>query len=148
MNRSTALLISSALLLPAAALVAPAQAATDASTDTVTNCSKSRHGVTVRIKIRDEGSFSRVRVSHPRGTGNFYAPKVRWTRHDSGQVGGGVSLPPPSGTSTVRTAADPGDDGNQNKPSFRIPFAGPGTGIAVVFKLRNGHRISMFCGVS
>lgn len=145
MRRSLALLVSPALLLPAAVLSAPAEAATQATTDTVTNCSKSRHGVTVRIKIRDRGSFSRVRVSHPRGTGNFYEPKVRWTRHDAGQIGGGVSRPPAA--LTASTAVD-ADDSNQNKPSFRIPFEGPGTGVVVLFKLRNGHRVSLYCGVN
>ena len=72
-----ALLASAALLLPAAVIAMPAEAATSAPTATIKNCSKTKHGVTVRIKLRDNGRFTRVRVSHPDGDGNFRAPRVR-----------------------------------------------------------------------
>jgi hypothetical protein len=65
MRTPLALLVSAALLFPVAVLTAPAEAGT--SDVTITNCAKTRHGVTVRIKIRDEGSRGRVRNFPPAG---------------------------------------------------------------------------------
>jgi hypothetical protein len=143
MRRSLALFAGSALLVPTALLAAPAEAATAATQDTIQNCSKTRHGVTVRIKMRDNGDFTRVRVSHPRGSGNFYAPKVRrvegaiaWTgdtpppSSDGGQLGGGASI------ERVHTLS----------PSFRAPTAtGATVSLSARFILRSGKSIPLSC---
>lgn len=141
MKKSLALLAGSALLFPGAVLASPAEAA---SGPAITSCSRTKHGVTVRIKLRDEGTFTRVRVSHPQGIGNFKEPAVKWTRQDAGQIGGGESrdreMP------SIRTSAvSADDDGRQNSPSFRIPYDGRGTAVYVLFKLRNGKRIDFAC---
>lgn len=150
MRRSLALFAGSALLVPTTLLTAPAgaTAATPAATsataqDTIQNCSKKRHGVTVRIKMRDNGDFSRIRISHPRGSGNFHAPKVRrvqgaiaWTgdtpppSSDGGQVGGGASI---ERTHTL-------------SPSFRAPSAtGATVSLVARFILRSGKSIPLTC---
>jgi hypothetical protein len=69
---SIALLASTALLLPAAAFTLPTGAASAATGVGIANCSKTKHGVTTRVKLRVEGHRTRVRVSHPRGTGAFH----------------------------------------------------------------------------
>lgn len=155
MRRPLALFVGSALLVPTALSAAPAEAQTPARTaartaaqttatqDTIQNCAKTRHGVTVRIKMRDNGEFTRVRVSHPRGNGNFYAPKVRrvegavaWTgdtpppSSDGGQLGGGAWI--------ERTHA--------LSPSFRAPSATGGTvSLSARFVLRSGKSIPLSC---
>lgn len=125
MKTSVALLASSALLLPTAVLASPAEAASEATTVMIKNCSKTRHGVTVRIKLRKEATFTRMRVSHPRGKGNFYEPRVR-------RVEG------------------PGS-GQPIGPSFRIP-ATPGDNETVIvfarFELRSGESIRLVCSTS
>lgn len=70
-THTIALLASTALLLPAAAFTLPTEGASAATSVGIANCSETKHGVTTRIKLRVEGSRMRVRVSHPRGTGNF-----------------------------------------------------------------------------
>lgn len=77
MRRTAALLTSTALILPTAAVVAPAEAASQATGDRIVNCSKSKHGTTVRVKMRDNGEFVRIRISHPHGDGNFDNNRIR-----------------------------------------------------------------------
>lgn len=128
-----ALLASSALLIPTAVLAAAPAEAVELS---ITNCSKTKYGVEVRIKIRDEGNTGRVRLSHPDGRGNFREPAVRkiWSgvRHvgpaGSG-VGGGASI----------TA-------HYNDPSYRTRTPNEGTvTVLATFVLRNGNKIEMSC---
>jgi hypothetical protein len=80
--------------------------------------------------MRRHGDFIRVRVSHPRGTGNFYAPRVRKV---SGQAvfadGGAISR------ILLRDA-----------PSQR--FRQQHGSVAVTFKLRNHRHISLGCGIA
>lgn len=153
MKRSLALLTSTALLLPAAVLVAPAEAASDRITDPVPcdnlgcggeireapvrikNCYKSQHGTTVRIKIRSSADedYTRVRLSHPRGRGNFDNNKVK-------RVDGVVDTD--SGTANSR------DYRMGLAPSHRLGEAA-GNGVTVnvllTFKLRNGKSINLDC---
>ena len=159
MKRILVLLASTAVLLPAApagAFGMPDLPGGDRGPDepgvccasnkdatlTITNCSKTRHGVSARIRIRDEGSRGLVRVSHPRGDGRFREPRVRsvfatmgWFGEtpppgpDGSQLGGGVSRTPYG-----------------DKPSFRTSTRSLGTTYASVkFKLRNGKSFNMTC---
>lgn len=126
-----ALLASSALLIPGAMLASSAEAG--ASGVTITNCAKTKHGVTVRIKIRDEGDTGRVRLSHPRGTGNFHEPRVKrivsGVRHVGPGDAGGASV-----------------DAHGNDPSYRTDTGRVGeTQILATFYLRNGRAINMVC---
>ena len=144
MNASIALVAVSALILPTATLLAPAQAAGVAG-GTITNCQKSKFGVTVRVKMRDNGEFTRVRVSHRHGTGNFYEPRVRSTSARWGQIGTAVSLPR-RGSATTREIAstfDPGP-GPYTSPTFRVPSGG-GLSVDVKFHLTDGRRIALVC---
>lgn len=135
-----ALLASSALLVPGTVIASSAEATSGPS---ITNCYKTRHGVQVRIKVRDMGRTMRVRVSHPDGEGNFREPQVRWARtrvvyageapppdDSGGQIGGGVALSP-----------------QHFEPSFREDGSGPWDHITVsaTFKLKNGKSISLDC---
>lgn len=129
MRRTLVVLASSALMFPAAVLASPAEAASEATT-TIKNCSKTKYGVTVRIKLRDNGRFTRVRVSHPRGEGNFREPKV----------------------GRVDVSSSGGDEWRDRMisvgPSFRLPSAsGPGAlaHVSGDFRLTNGHKITLGC---
>ncbi len=86
MRTPLALLASTALIVPAAVLGAPAGAGDVRSGAAISNCFKTKHGVTVRIKLRVEDRVMRVRVSHPRGTGNFEQPRVARVRLTASQV--------------------------------------------------------------
>src|SRR3954471_12675342 len=79
MRRPLALIAGAALLLPAAALTASADPANSATTAKIVNCEKTTkpEGVNLRIKLRVEKGFIRVRVSHPRGDGNFEERRVQ-----------------------------------------------------------------------
>lgn len=124
-----ALLASSALLIPSGAILASPAEAVELS---ITNCSKTRYGVEVRIKIRDEGSTGRVRLSHPRGKGNFREPAVRRVVSGVRYAGpgvGGVALFTHHGDHSYRT---------------RTPSEGTVTVLAT-FLLRNGNKIEMSC---
>lgn len=148
MPKLTVLLAGVALVVPTAVLTAPTEAATEAATEAtteatsakVTNCSKTRHGVTVRIKIRDEGRFARVQVSHPRGKGNFREPRLRWVKVAVSHVGApsfdedGTGL---GGGASMTRARDRG-------PSFRTTMAHT-TSIHGTFKLRTGPAIHLEC---
>lgn len=122
-----ALMASTALVLPAALVASPAEAVSLS----ITNCAKTQHGVEVRIKIRDEGSTGRVRVSHPRGTGNFKEPRVART------------------TTGVRYTGDGGGVAQLaygNSPSFRTDTEYDGkVQVITAFKLRNGKTINLSC---
>lgn len=122
-----ALAASSALILPGALVAPPAEAVSLS----ITNCAKTKYGVEVRIKIRDEGATGRVRVSHPRGKGNFREPRVART------------------STLVRYTGDGG--GVQqltygNDPSFRTDTSFDGrVQVVTAFKLRNGKTINLTC---
>jgi hypothetical protein len=133
-----ALLASSALVFPAVALAAPAQAGDVGTTDTIKNCSKTRYGVTVRIKLRDNGDFTRVRVSHPRGEGNFYAPRV--VRVAGGAFG--------AGEATENLGGGVWRDKRRSlPPSFRTESTSvySTVGVGAAFTLRNGKSIRLTC---
>lgn len=136
-----ALIAGAALLLPAAVIPAPAEATTTA--DTIKNCSTSGHGVTVRIKLRDNGQFTRGRVSHPRGDGNFYAPQIRQVR---GATFGGGDTPPPHENGQQIGGGVWRDREHALGPTFRTESAAGGfVGVSAVFKLRSGHSIRLDC---
>lgn len=80
MKRSIALLASAALAVPAIAVVAPAEAGDRRSSDRIKDCAETHNGVTLRVKMRDNGDFIRVRISHPDGAGNFENDRVLWAR--------------------------------------------------------------------
>lgn len=123
-----ALAASSALLLPAAFVASPAEAVSLS----ITNCAKTKYGVEVRIKIRDEGATGRVRVSHPRGKGNFREPRVARTATLVRYTGVGVG-----GVQQLTFG---------NSPSFRTDteFTGK-VQVLTAFKLRNGKTINLSC---
>lgn len=138
---SLALVAAAALLGPAAVALAPAHAATSA--ERVENCSKSGHGVTVRIKLRDNGQFTRVRVSHPRGDGNFYAPRVRQVR---GATFGGGDAPPPDENGGQIGGGVWRERERSLGPTFRTESSVGGfVGVSAMFKLRSGHSIRLTC---
>jgi len=145
MRASVALLASAALVLPTGVLAAQAEAA--AHSPNILNCQTTKRGVTVRVKLREEKArgFTRIRLSHPRGTGNFRNHHVRTTSVEWGQIGSAVSRPR-RGSSSVRTAGNTRDNPVRNRPTFRVPVAGNGFGVNAKFTLRNGTHISLFCG--
>lgn len=127
MRTSIALLASTALIVPAAVLAAPAGAGSAQSGAAITNCSKTKHGVTARIKLRVEDRFMRVRVSHPRGTGNFKQPRVERVRLVAFQVS------PLDRTRGTRYG---------DSPVYRLRKA---NAVDVKFILRNGRTIGLSC---
>lgn len=132
MRKSPVVLLASAALVAPTAVLAAAPAA-DAATLSVTNCSKTRYGVEVRIRIRDEGTRGIVRVSHPRGKWRFENHKVR-------RVASGVKYTSrlPGGGATM--------DAHGNDPVFRINTGRTGkTQVISAFKLRNGKTIKLTC---
>ncbi len=143
MRTPIALLAGTALLLPAVVLATPAEAASRANPE-ITNCSTTKHGVKVRIKVRDEGRAGmNIRVSHFRATGNFEEPRVRATvtgiyregkapppDQNGGQIGGGATA-----------------QGGITAYSFRTGPAAYQTDVSTTFKLRNGKRITLSCEV-
>lgn len=121
------LLASTALVLPAAVLAAPVEAASEATTAKIANCSKTKHGVTTRIKLRVEGRYMRVRVSHPRGTGNFKNRQVKRVVLIASQVS-------PISISRGKRFGD--------KPVYRLRNF---NAVSVKFTLRNGHSTGVSC---
>lgn len=122
-----ALAASTALILPAALVASPAEAVSLS----ITNCAKTQHGVEVRIKIRDEGDTGRVRLSHPRGKGNFREPAVR-------KIASAVRYAGPSGGVGLFS--------HHNDPSYRTRTPNEGSvTVLATFLLRNGKKISMTC---
>jgi hypothetical protein len=117
-------------------------AGADSSTAAVIkNCSKTRHGVTVRIKLRDDGRHTRIRFSHPDGTGNFYAPKVTrvlasinfWQGDQAAHLAPYRTVGPSVRVHTAQSNS--GDD-------FLNTVA-----VHAIFKLRSGKHISLGCHV-
>ncbi|MBA3745216.1 hypothetical protein [Sporichthya sp.] len=142
---SIALLASAGLLLPAAVLATPVAAAPSATSATIKNCVKTKHGVTVRIKLRDNGRFTRVRVSHPDGKGNFYAPKVQRVEGARGFTG---DAPPPNPDGSQIGGGASRDRLHAVKPSFRAPSATGGTvSVSATFHLRSGKSVTVGCGL-
>ena len=127
MRTPIALLASTVLLIPAAMLATPAGAGDARSSAAITNCSKTKHGVTVRIKLRVEDRFMRVRVSHPRGTGNFKQPRVERVRLVASQVS------PIDRTRGTRY---------RDSPVYRLRNA---NAVDVKFTLRNDRTIGLSC---
>ena len=127
MRTPIALLASTALLVPAAGLAAPAGAGVVQSAAAITNCSKTRHGVTVRIKLRVEDRVMRVRVSHPRGTGNFQEPRVARVRLVASRM-----------SPTFRSRGTQFGD----SPVYRLRHA---NAVDVKFTLRDGGSIGLSC---
>lgn len=127
MRTPIALLASTALIVPAAVLAAPAGAGDVQSDAAISNCSTTRHGVTVRIKLRMEDRFMRVRVSHPRGTGNFTQRRVERVRLTAFRV-----------SPIDRTRGTQYGD----SPVYRLRKA---NAVDVKFALRNGRSISLSC---
>lgn len=137
MRTPIVLLASGALLLPTAVVAASAEAAdSTATTATIRNCYKTRHGVTVRVRLRDMGGYTRVRVSHPDGKGSFRNRHVK-------RVFGGAAWYNAGATATTLPR------GHKMSPSTRVKNGrGPSTVDAYVsFHLRNGHAIRMFCSL-
>ena len=129
----TALLLTSALVIPAApagAFGVPDLPGGDQVQ--IERCSKTRYGVTVRIKMRDNGEFTRVRVSHPDGKGEFREPRVRRVVASTAEL---------YGTANSRDAA------RRVGPEFRAGTTSGGATIAVWarFRLRNDKAITLEC---
>jgi hypothetical protein len=141
-----ALLAGAALVLPTVMVASPAKAYTDAPSN-VLNCQTTKRDVTVRVKLRaeKERGFTRIRVSHPRGTGNFDNPRVRSTSAEWGQIGSAVCRPR-RGSSTVRAASVPYENPVRDRATFRVPAVGDGFSVNVKFTLRDGTHIRLFCG--
>lgn len=122
-----ALLASSALVVPAITLVAtPAEA--NHIGYRITDCWTKQYGETVRIRIRDEGTTGRIRVSHHRATSIF-------ENHDVERV-----------SVTVRYRGDGASRFHGNDHSFRTSTP-RGTQVLATFKLLNGKKIETFCNM-
>ena len=148
--RSAAVALGAAAALLAAGLAAPAQAASTASGAVIIkNCSKTAHGVPLRVKMRiemrstaDQDSVRRIRirVSHPDGTGNFENSRVRRTSALLAFEGPWVN----DGIGSAAWAVRRGD-----APVYRAPGGDYGAiGAAVKFRLTNGKRTTITCGVT
>ena len=141
----TALLLTSALLIPAAPAVGWGMPplpdnepgggpADDNEGSRFKECWRTRHDTTVRIKLRDDGDFVRIRVSHPDGDGRFDNNRVRSVRAEMLEYGR-------SGAGSIgRFLKDPAP------PSFRVS-AGRERVVEVnaKFRLRNGNPIYLTC---
>ena len=129
MPRRIALIAGCGLLLPTAALAVAADAAGSATGAKIVNCEKTTkpEGVKVRIKLRVEQRFIRVRVSHPRGEGNFTEPRVQRVALIAFQEG-------PMSRSRGMQFGD--------RPVYRLQHA---NAVDVKFTLRNGRTVSLFC---
>lgn len=121
-----ALLACAVVVIPATTLIAtPAQAAHIGYR--ITDCWTQQDGETVRIRIRDEGTTGRVRVSHPRATSVFrhndverVSVTVKYTGNGALQISHG------------------------NDHSFRTNTR-KGTQVLATFNLRNGKKIETSC---
>lgn len=122
MRKSVVLLASAALIAPASVLAAPAGAVSKDAL--ITDCYKTQHGETVRIRIRDEGATGRVRVSAPNGKGGFRNSDVK------------------SVVSGVRYSNR--IDAHLHDPSYRTDTSRE-LSVLATFKLRNGKTINMTC---
>ena len=123
MRKTIVLLASAALAAPVAMLAAPAEAAHGAR---LTDCYKTQYGVTVHVRIRDEGSTGRVRVSAPNGKTVFKNRHVK-------RVVSGVRY-----SNSI--------DAHGHDPSYRTDTSRP-LQVLATFKLRNGHKINMVCAM-
>ena len=97
---------------------------------TIRECAKTRYGVTVRVKLRDNGEFTRVRVSHPRGELRFHEPRVR--RVELRTSGGDEWR-------TVELSVGPSSRQASASPPDRLHS------VSATFKLRNGKAIVLGC---
>ena len=87
MRMPIAFAVSTALVLPTVAAIAPAEATSQVTSGNQSNvCSKTRHGVTVRVKVTMLPGYTRVRVSHPEGRGKFRQPKVASVTSTDGEA--------------------------------------------------------------
>lgn len=122
MRKSIALLAGVALAAPVAVLAPSAGAVS--KDGLITDCYKTQYGETVRVRIRDEGSTGRVRVSAPNGRGGFRDSDVR------------------SVLSGVRYSNR--IDAHLHDPSYRTDTSRE-LSVLATFKLRNGKTINMTC---
>ncbi|WP_344603232.1 hypothetical protein [Sporichthya brevicatena] len=141
MRTPIALLAGAALLAPALLVAQPASAAPKKGA-TVTNCVMTKHGVKVRIKIRDEGRAGmNVRVSHRDAAGNFREPRVSatqtWIYRESEWV------PPDRRGREIGSAATLESAGSAY--SFRTGPREYITIIGTTFTLRSGKKIKLAC---
>jgi hypothetical protein len=133
MRMPIASLACCALLMPLAPTPAEATAST---TSTVLNtCYKTKYGITLKVRIRDYGSYARVRVSHPDGRGAF-------REHRVGYVLGGAEFYPDGTTASTRPKP------RIMNPSTRVHTNGSGSVEAFVwFHLINGKTVRLFCSM-
>lgn len=75
MRKAPAVLLAAVLSAPGVLLASPAGAVPAGVT--ITDCWKTQYGETVRIRIRDEGSSGRVRVSHHSARSVMRQPDVK-----------------------------------------------------------------------
>jgi hypothetical protein len=145
MRRMFVLAAGSALILPPAVLVGSPGASAAATTASDRTCAKTQHGLTVRIGMHDNGRFTRIRVSHPRGHGNFYEPRLH---HVTGAVSWGSTPPPGPDGGQISGAAR--DRRHHLPPSFRSISVADGystVGVSAVFRLDNGGKIRLSCSL-
>lgn len=145
MRRMLALAAGSALILPPMALVAAGDASAATTTASVRTCAKTQHGLTVRIRMHDNGRFTRIRVSHPRGRGDFHEPRLH---HVVGAVSW-VSSPPP-GPDGGQISGAARDRQHRLAPSFRSISVADGyshVDVSAIFKLDNGKAIRLSCSL-
>jgi hypothetical protein len=146
MRRILTLAACSMLTLPSVLLAAPAQATETATTaDAAHTCAKTQHGLTVRIKMRDTGKFTRIRVSHPRGRGVFREPRLH-------HVTGGVSWfsTPPPDEKGRQISGSAIDKRHRLKPVFRSISVSDGysrVAVSAIFTLDNGKVIRLSCSL-
>ncbi|GAA0614206.1 hypothetical protein GCM10009547_15070 [Sporichthya brevicatena] len=141
--RTRLALLATAVALPlSAAPIASAAPTARPAQDVITNCSKTKYGQKVRIKARDNGRYTVVRVTHRDGTGNFTAPRVK--RVFGGASGGGQP-------SENLGGGEWRDRRRTLPPSFRTStrFVDEGytVDISATFVLRSGRRIHLTCSL-
>jgi hypothetical protein len=140
-------LIAVGSLLAAGTWAAPAEAAPAAGTVVVKNCSTTKDGVPLRVKMRfqmrstsdpNDVRWVRVRVSHPDGTGNFHETRVQSVA--TGLFFESQSTNPQLGSAVW--AVRHGDD-----PAFRkwVGSATASLSALVTFRLVDGHRAVLNC---
>ncbi len=142
MRTPIALLAGAALLAPALVVVASPAEAASRKHPTITNCAMTKHGVKVRIKVRDEGrSGLNVRVSHRDAARNFREPRVTATLTSIYRE----SKPPPPNPNGGEIGSAVSMDRATPAHSFRTGPRAYITIIGTTFTLRSGKKIRMAC---
>lgn len=146
MGPTSKALLAVGSLLAAAMWAAPADAA-PAGTVVIKNCSTTKHGVPLRVKMRfqmasasdtNDVDLVRVRVSHPDGTGNFRENRVASVDLAVGFESEVTN--PQLGSAVWRERV-----GNRPVTRKRVDSGMSNISADVTFRLVNGKRAHLTC---